>query len=236
MNQEQLLERDLSILGSAYNYLDIQYGTIKKYVGRRVLEIGAGIGNQIVRISEKKPDLIMAIEKNPIFCDVLKAKFGDRVEVVCGNIETICDNENVFSGKNLDTIIAMNILEHIEKDEDCIRKLSRHLESRGRIILVNPAFKVLYSKLDQQYGHYRRYSKKAMEKYALNLKMAMIENRYFNLAGWFGWLIFAKIGRCSCINRRSMALFNSVLKMLDKIESKIKPPMGLSLLTVLAKK
>ena len=236
MNQEQLLHRDLEILGGADNYLEMQYEKIERHLGKRILEVGAGTGNQLARIIGKNPDLILALERNPDFCGILRERFAQRVQVVCGDMEAVPESQaRLLLSARLDTIIAVNFIEHIEDDLGCLTRLASFLEPKGRLVLITPASMLLYSGLDRRYGHFRRYSKKRMEGYCAALNMTLLENRYFNLSGWFGWLVCAKLGGCSCIDRRSMGIFDRLVGFLDRAESSITLPFGLSLLSVMEK-
>jgi len=237
LNGKELIERDLGILSESENYLQYQFEKIESFVGRRILEIGSGIGNHTKRLLNRRPELLIALEKELIFCQEIEKQLGPEVEVLTVDLNDISAHEGSLRSKKIDTIIALNVLEHVKEDLACLRILSNVIVPGGRIIIIVPAFAAIYSKLDKEYGHYRRYSKKIFKKYADELGMELKINSYFNIIGWFGWFIAAKIGRTAKINRKMMGLFDKLTPLLNAIE-KVFPamPFGLSLLGVFEKK
>ncbi|MBF0319988.1 MAG: class I SAM-dependent methyltransferase [Nitrospirae bacterium] len=232
-----LLMRDMGILARSDNYLSMQFRKIDKYIGKRVLEIGSGIGNHTKNIIGKKPEILIALEKEVSFCQFLKNNFGDDIELLNCDLDTISQYADSLTKKRIDTVIALNVIEHINQDLACLKILSEIIVHNGRIILIVPASKVLFSRLDKAYGHYRRYTQETFIEYAKVLNLELIENTYFNMIGWFGWLIFAKIGKAIRISYKGMSMFDRFLPILSFLEDKIhKPPFGLSLLAVFGKR
>ncbi len=232
------VQRDLAVLSTADNYLKFQFEKIKPFFGKRIIEFGAGTGNLSRRIIKEKPEFLGLIEKEKTFCRELNKHFSgnNKVEILNFNLENIAHNYNLLKSKKIDTIIAVNVLEHIKNDLKCLTVSSRLIKERGKIIFIVPAGKLLYSELDKNYGHFRRYSKAMLKNYAQELNLSLIKNEYFNIFGWAGWLIFAKMLKVQKIHHTSLSLFNKLLPLLDKVESIIpKVPFGLSLIGVFKK-
>lgn len=237
LNGKELIERDLGILSESENYLQYQFEKIEPFIGRRILEIGSGIGNHTKRLLSRRPELLIALEKELVFCQEIEKQLGTDVEVLNVDLGDISAYEDRLRNKKIETVIALNVLEHVENDFECLKKLSNIIMPGGRIILIVPAFTTIYSRLDKYYGHYRRYNRKMFKKYADELRMELKINSYFNMLGWFGWFIAAKIGKTGKINKKLMGLFDKLIPLLNAIE-KVFPsmPFGLSLLGVLGKK
>ena len=237
IEEGRLIERDLKILAKSENYLHFQFSKIEKYIGRRVLEIGAGIGNHTKRILNHSPDLLIALEKELSFCKILKNKFDGRIEVLCADLNKLHTFEEYLKSKTIDTVVAINVLEHIKDDLVCLTNLTRGITSRGRILIIIPAFDGLYSTLDRRYGHFRRYNKSIVQSYSKKLELNIIHLSYFNVVGGLAWYLFAKIGKFKHMNNRGMTLFDRLSPILSVIESNFYNfPFGLSLVAVLEKK
>jgi len=235
-DQDSLIARDLNILAQADNYLSLQIQTIKPFLGKRLLELGAGIGNHTRYFVKNNFNLIITNEFNKEFCTILKNTFGNKIEVFNIDLNNIEDKSDYLKSKNIDTIVAINVLEHIDKDAHCLKVLSDILATNGRIVLIVPASKILYSRIDKEYGHFRRYNKTDFIKYASMLNLDIEKVSYFNIIGWIGWFITAKVFKAVKIEGLGLKYFNRLLPYICKIES-ILPviPCGLSLLVVLRK-
>jgi len=150
-----------------------------------ILEVGIGHGGFLGLLQGIKSytgvdideNLInSAQEKNPaaeyIQADVSRRDFLDKV----GN-------------RKFNTIICLNVLEHIEKDVQTIEHLSKLLKEDGNLLIFVPAFSVLYNDLDRLAGHVRRYSRKSMVEVLTKAGCRAIKLDYFNAVGAIGWWI-----------------------------------------------
>lgn len=234
---ELLIERDLEILSRARHYLSFQFEKIRPYIGSRIIEIGSGTGNHTGKIiSSFSPEIFISIEKDRVFCNLLADTYGSRITILNADLTRLPDYKSDIYPKQIDTIIAINVIEHIKEDFNCLKQLREILCPGGNIILIVPALNILYSKLDKMYGHHRRYTKKMFQDYSEKLNLELLENSYFNFIGVFPWLIFNKLGQARNLNRKGMEFFDRVLPFSLKIEQKFnKVPLGLSLLGVFKK-
>jgi hypothetical protein len=83
-------------------------------------------------------------------------RFNDSFRCVNGSIEDLSAKE-VF-----DTILYIDVLEHIADDKAELKAAAGHLLPGGRIVIVSPAHQWLYSPFDQSVGHYRRYTRRSL--------------------------------------------------------------------------
>ena len=230
------LKENLDALSKADHYLRFQFDHIKPFIGKRILEIGAGVGNVSKQLLCLPHEEIILVEKEACFVRQLENVFGSKVTVLNINLKSIKNHTTYFASRNIDTIIAINVVEHIKDDLTCLRALSTILKGGGRIILIVPAFNYLFTKLDKNYGHFRRYTKSTLNDYANQLHLTLMKNVYLDIFGWFGWMTFAKILRFNYIPNSSIAVFNHLTPVFKKIEN-MSPhiPFGLSLLGVFQK-
>lgn len=133
-----------------------QFELIKPYLGRRILELGPGDGYFSRRLQGEK---LVLIEKYRSHVDSLKKTFGsdDKIEIVNDDILKV--DIDLLSEYDFDTILSMNVLEHIEDDMRVFHIFYQILKSPGKIILILPAHSFLYCGVDQVSGHFRRYDK-----------------------------------------------------------------------------
>jgi 2-polyprenyl-3-methyl-5-hydroxy-6-metoxy-1,4-benzoquinol methylase len=130
---------------------------IASYLGVNVLETGAGIGS-VTRLL-CKPDIKrwVAMEPDPSMCQKLcrmvqMGELGKNCVVRGGTIE------DLNSAELFDTILYIDVLEHIEDDRRELEKAVQHLESYGHLIILAPAHQSLYTPFDSAIGHFRRYT------------------------------------------------------------------------------
>jgi phospholipid N-methyltransferase len=236
METHSLIERDLAVLSQADNYLALQMSKVRPFLGKRILEIGAGIGTHTDQILQCSPEMLVSLERSPEFCGRLLERFGKRVNVVCADLDRIDESFHLLNGYRFDTIVAINVMEHVESDLECMRILSRCLDSGGRMVLLMPASRFLYSKLDRKYGHHRRYDLPLLKTYSSSLGLDLERGRYFNMVGWFGWLLFARLLGADHIQENSFGLFERLLPLFNRVEEALpRVPFGLGLLAVLKK-
>lgn len=152
---------ELDLFAAATNWKSYWSCRIRPYLSGDVLEVGAGIGSNTNVLSsgtsgrwlclEPDPTLFSQLSKNP------KAISGNRVyENVCGTLETLDENET------FDTIIYIDVLEHIEDDSGELLRASIRLRPRGTLIILSPAHESLFTPFDAAIGHFRRYNRSSL--------------------------------------------------------------------------
>jgi SAM-dependent methyltransferase len=123
---------------------------IGPYLGASVLEVGAGIGNNIPHLFRGTVRQWTALEPDA----GQAAQISDsRVRVVVGTLDAV-PKTDLF-----DSILYLDVLEHIEDDAGELRRAAAHLTPGGRLIVLSPAHPFLFSPMDEAVGHYRRYTR-----------------------------------------------------------------------------
>jgi SAM-dependent methyltransferase len=143
---------ELELFRSAVNWKQTLRRHIQPFLKGRVLEVGAGIGGttKVFRTGKEmswtclEPDVSLAAELR---------KNEPEVEVITGIVNDL-PNDRMF-----DSILYIDVIEHIEDDLAEIRSAGSHLAVGGHLIVLCPAHQSLYSPFDKAVGHYRRYSK-----------------------------------------------------------------------------
>jgi SAM-dependent methyltransferase len=204
---------------------------IRRYLGEDVLEVGAGIGtNTRFMCNERfrrwictEPDAELA---KRIALALKDTKCWEYCTVITGTLEDIAPNEF------FDTILFIDVLEHIQDDRGELLRASGYLKPRGTLIVLSPAHACLFSKLDQAVGHYRRYTKKTLTEIApRHLKLLRME--YLDLVGVLASLSNRFLLRQYKPTRRQIRFWDSVMVPCSRIlDPLLRHPFGKSILAV----
>ena len=213
-------EKTLEIMNKAVWYNDWLLKQISKYLRGDILEVGAGIGNFTSKLS--RYGKVTAIDydsgyQNAGYGDIEKASYS-------------------FGNKTFDTIICMNVLEHIKDDQRALENMFSLLNNNGKLILLVPAFQWAYGEIDKGLGHYRRYTKKEAESKLCDSRFKIQDSCYLNWLGLFGWFINGKILKLKLLPENQLGIFNIIARPFLIIEEFIKPFFGLSVLLIGEKK
>ncbi len=216
-------------LSKAARFNRWMYSEIRPFVGARVLEVGAGIGNLTKHLVGR--DLVVATDVNKHYLDILKRIFKNYGRVRIEQLDVSCFEVEHFKQYSLDTVVCLNVLEHIEDDVNALKKVFDVLEPQGRLVLLVPAGKFLYGSLDTNLNHFRRYDKEEIKYKMESVGYEVERTFYFNLAGVLGWLMNGRIVRSKKIPSLQLKLYNFLLPLF-KLEQFLKIPFGLSLVVI----
>ncbi|MCB4755581.1 MAG: bifunctional glycosyltransferase/class I SAM-dependent methyltransferase [Elusimicrobia bacterium] len=226
--------RTLRILEGAGEYNTWLFNQCKPFLGRRILEVGSGIGNITKHLLDR--DLVIATDVVEFYLDDLTKLFSHLPNVKIRKLDLLNEQGAKQAQKEFgpDTVLCMNVLEHIEKDKEALRNIGHLLPLGGRLVLLVPAHKQLYSKIDENLGHFRRYSKDEIKVGLEKAGFQIRSSRYLNMLGAIGWFINGKILMRKILPSRQLRLFDLLVKLLA-IEKWMPVPFGLSLLTICSK-
>jgi len=155
---------------------------ITPYLGKHVLEVGAGIGSSTeVICSMASTEVWHALEPDLENITILnhKKKIGDLPSYCTFQHGTI---ESLNQDAKFESILYIDVLEHIEDDQREISKAARHLKTGGFLIILGPAFPFLFSEFDRAIGHFRRYTK-SMFTGRKGDNLRLVEARYLDSVG-----------------------------------------------------
>ena len=199
------------------------FNTILPYCKGKILEAGSGIGN-ISELFLEHGFHLTATDVNEMYCGLLQKRFAghprmDRVmQLDLSNPALDAIHPELRNG--FDTVIASNVIEHIADDRLAVRNCKSMLKPGGNLILLVPAFQLLYNSFDRQLGHYRRYTIRQLGKLLESEHMKVIHSSYFNAAGLAGWILSGGLLKKKLIPKNQLLLFEKmvpVFKLLDKI-------------------
>jgi 2-polyprenyl-3-methyl-5-hydroxy-6-metoxy-1,4-benzoquinol methylase len=214
----------LAKLGDADRFSRWVFDAIAPSLTGNVLEVGCGVGTFTALIAAAGHD-VTAIDINPSYVATARSRLSaqSRVTVVEG------DATRMSWAASFDTVVLLDVLEHIEDDVGFLRRLRACLKPGGRLVAKVPAGQWLYSPMDAAIGHFRRYSKKSLRRVLAAADLAAIEQRYFNAAGILGWWLNGRVLKRTTPPQEQIALFEAAVPILRTIES-VARPIGLSII------
>jgi SAM-dependent methyltransferase len=218
---------EFTALNEAENY---RTALVREFAPRLrgcVVEVGAGIG-QITTLVRKigAVDRVLAVEPEASFAEELR-RTQRGLEVVEGTAEVLDPR------LRLDALVSANVLEHIEDDAGELRMYHQLLApQRGWLCLLVPACPELYSPLDRDFGHFRRYTCAELRNKLSRAGFRIEKLHYYNLAGYFGWWWMFRVLKRRGFNARTVRFFDRcIFPMGHFLETRIcRPPIGQSLI------
>jgi SAM-dependent methyltransferase len=191
-----------------------------------VAEVGAGIGTFSERILGGGADRLVLVEPDPACAAVLDERFAGDERVAVAR-EQLPAAPSLKAG-GLDLVVCQNVLEHIEDDRAAVAAMSAALAPGGELALLVPANPRLFGALDEAYGHYRRYTPEGLRELVQDAGLEVIAIHPFNALGIAGW--WWKNRRPDArIGRRSLALYEALVRLWRPLERLLRPRWGLSL-------
>lgn len=222
----------LEILAEAPRYNRWQFDMVAPWLGGRILEVGAGIGNMSEQFLEGRPDLLVVTDTDAFYRARLAERFAGRPEVVVEALSMPDLSAGPrFAEYRLDTVIATNVVEHIEDDLGTVRTMRSLLVSGGRAVILVPALQSIYGTLDRELGHFRRYSPARLRLLLERAGLAVEQLRWFNRVGVFGWWLNGRVRKVSRIPLDQLRSFDRLVPLL-RLERFLPLPFGQSLIAV----
>lgn len=224
----------LEVLQEAKNYNNWIASEILKHITPPVLEMGAGTGNLTIHFIGKKPYYITDKDKGLIAH--LKKKFSKEKNIVIEELDISNKLPKKYQSY-FSTVFGINVLEHIEDDETALKNIHESLRKNGKIVLLVPAKRFAYTKLDKELGHFRRYEKKELIEKLDKAGFEAEKIYFFNIVGLLSWTVRNKVKRSNIhLKPYHVRIFDSIVPVLRVIESVIPIPVGISLIAIARKK
>ena len=219
--------RELEVLSNLDNYHDWIVEEMAPHVRGRVLEVGAGAGAISRRLLELADSLVLL---EP--CPALSAELASRVSgtVVHASLEDYLANapEGEF-----DSVVSVNVLEHIDDDDAALRGLHSLLAPGGTLCLFVPALPQLFSDFDRAVGHHRRYTRDGLERVVAEAGFDTIRADYFDAPGVAAWLVMCRLLGRTEFRRGAIDLYDRwIVPITRALETRARPPIGKNLLLI----
>jgi len=218
----------------APKYFEWQARLVKAHVGRRVLEIGCGVGNFTRHLLDR--ELVVGIDVESACVASLLQALDHPQNLAALQMDVVDPAFLQLRQYNPDTVVCLNVLEHIEDHVRALEHMRDVLPVGGKAILIIPAFESLYGPIDANLGHFRRYSKQPFRELVESLGFQARTLRYMNSIGCLGWWVNAKILKKTEQSETQIRFFDAkVVPVMSRLEDLVEPPFGQSLFAVLEK-
>lgn len=210
---------ELELFSRANNWKKYWSQKISALLGEKVLEIGAGIGTNLSLLYS--PEKVWtSVEPDPIqykeIESLVKEKYptANTLTTIQGTIEDV--SEDSF----YDSVLYIDVLEHIKDDEEEIKRAIDTCKIGGKVIVVAPAHNFLYSPFDKAIGHFRRYNKSMLSKLT-PANAGIVSHFYLDSVGCLASFCNATLLRSAMPNKKQILLWDKMMipcsKVLDRV-------------------
>jgi SAM-dependent methyltransferase len=224
---------ELEAVRDAQNYYDAIFSYFAPYLGKRVVEVGAGIGSfsRLLLARALLSELTLIEPAEDLFPRLQQQFHADtRVKVINSHFERVADSLAP------DSVVLVNVLEHCRDHEGLLQTIHRILPPGGTLLLFVPALPFLLGSFDKVVGHFRRYTKSSLSSVLKNAKFDIACLRYFNMPGVVTWFLAGRVLRVTSVRHSNVQKYDRwVMPWVSMLEKKWAPPIGQSLLAIARK-
>jgi len=221
---------ELEVFSNATNWKSYFSSIIKPYLGKNVLEVGAGMGATTKLFESEDIDKWVCLEPDKSLSLQIRERIVSKelpqyCEVVSGIITNLPVNTKHSS------ILYIDVLEHIEDDRSEVENAIERLDTNGSLIILSPAYNFLYTSFDKEIGHYRRYTKKSLNKIipdnVQNKKLIYLDSVGFSLS------LLNKLIQISKPNKQQITFWDqNIIPISKKVDKYINYSFGKTVLGI----
>jgi glycosyltransferase involved in cell wall biosynthesis len=213
----------LDALATAQRFNRWMAATIQPYIGKRVLETGAGIGN-LTRILCPRRERYIAGDIDPEYLARLRARFQHRPKMEVRH----CDLSNPVDFEPLagavDSVVCLNVLEHVEDEMAGLRNIYTALQPGGCAIVLVPYGREVFGSLDKALGHFRRYSREELQRKMEQAGFRVERILDFNRIARPAWYVNGRLFKRKTIGRFQLRVFDSLVWLWRRIDRRLPWP------------
>ena len=227
--------KDLEAMSFAVNYHQWILEEFRPFLGKNLVEVGAGSGSFSEMLLNEKPETLAMVEPSEMF-----VRLGQNVSQIETATRTTFYQAifaeargQIVNQKRPDSIVYVNVLEHIEDDKAELEMIYDTLENKGRCFIFVPALMSLYGEFDRRIGHFRRYDKSEIEEKCRAAGFEILKSKYFDFAGMIPWYVKYKLLQSASLESGAVELYDKfVVPAMRLAENLIIPPIGKNLLVI----
>jgi SAM-dependent methyltransferase len=232
--------RELEAMSEASNYHRWILAVFAPYLGRHLVEVGAGIGSfSELILSRHACETLSLVEPS----DEMYHQLAARARSLPATPSIVTYHANFPEAAPLigaklspDSVIYVNVLEHIADDEAELNAIHNALSDHGRVFIFVPALRWLYGAFDERVGHVRRYTKGELEAKLRRGGFRPIVSRYFDLPGVAPWWIKYRLLKSATMEPGAVRFYDRyIVPVARRVESLINPPVGKNVIVIAEK-
>lgn len=245
MPTDELIERKLPHEREHYEALQRMHAMLPYYrwvadgfgpaLGSRVLDAGCGVGNFFSAVAGRI-ELGVGVDLSPVNIADARARFEDQTNIRFMQAD-LDDQADALRSERFNTVVCLDVLEHIEDDQSLLTRLAQIVEPGGHVLVKVPACPWLYGSVDVASDHYRRYNRPMLRHLAARAGLDLVKLRYMNLAGVGPYFIKSRLLRKQANFSRTFTpaqldRIRALMPWLRRVDRVTGPPIGQSLIMV----
>jgi SAM-dependent methyltransferase len=203
---------------------------VRPFCGERVLEIGSGTGTLTRRLGPRRR--YVASDMNPLHLQALGALRPDRPYLETRYCD-VSDLQSFPAEGGFDTVICLNVVEHVADDVAALRNVRAALAPGGRAVVLVPQGPDLFGTLDEVLGHHRRYTEASLRAAARAAGLEVTEVVRFNRVGTPAWWLNGKLLKRRHFGLLQVWALNALMPIFRRVDGAL-PFAPLSLIAVMA--
>ena len=172
---------ELEIFEQAMNWKRYVAEKVQPYLGKKVLEVGAGMGSFTRHLCSGRERQWLCLEPDIALAEKIEQKVQKGIIPSCCEV-SVGKVVNLPTYQLFDTIIYLDVLEHIEDDESEVQEAINHLSDKGNLVILSPAHNFLLTSFDESIGHFRRYNRTTLEN-LVPASVRLVSLRYLDSVG-----------------------------------------------------
>jgi 2-polyprenyl-3-methyl-5-hydroxy-6-metoxy-1,4-benzoquinol methylase len=224
----------LDSLEQAPRFNQWMFDRIKPFLGKRIAELGSGRGNLSKLLKAQGSDTLLTDNREE-YLNELNQRWGHLPQVKVAPLDLLDSADyQALTEFQADTVVCLNVLEHIEDDVFVLQRLQQVLPRDARLVFLVPFNPKLYSNFDRELGHFRRYQKGELESKMTNAGFTVERQFYFNKAGVLAWFVGNTMCKQRTITPWQLKLYN-FLTPLFRVLDYVLPIHGLSTVVIARK-
>lgn len=222
---------NLTVMTKAKRFNSWTYDLISPFLGKEILEVGSGFGTFTEKMlgEERK---VLGLDVNSVHMEYARKRCPDAEFV----LHDLASGLGPLAGRQFDTMVSMNVLEHIKDDFMVMQNVVHLLKTGGKAVVLVPAHPIIYDELDRMSGHYRRYTKESAKKLMTEAGLRIAEVKWFN--PWSLPILFLKsrVQKADRLTTSSVKAYDLMVPVFRALENFIPPLIGQSILVIGEKK
>jgi SAM-dependent methyltransferase len=220
---------DLRALQAMHRYQRWKADLLRPFLGSRVIEVGCGTGSFLWQLHGH--ERLVGVDRDGACVEAARARFGGRKDVEIRHLDVTDATFLRLADERPTSVVFVGSLDEIADDRRAIRHAADVLASRGRVVAFVSALPVLSGTLDKTYGQ-KRYRLQEAKDLLWAAGLGIVEAKYVNLLGAWGWLWDSRITRRKAVPPVAYRIRDVIVPIARLVDRLTGPPFGRSLLVV----
>ncbi|HEY0658765.1 MAG TPA: class I SAM-dependent methyltransferase [Pyrinomonadaceae bacterium] len=230
--------KDLEAMSFAVNYHNWILDEFRPFLGVNIVEVGSGTGSFSKLLLREKPEVLNLVEPSEMFTylkqNISQIETAAQTSFYQAIFAEVRDT--IAERKKPDSIIYVNVMEHIEDDLAEFEMIYDTLAPGGRCFIFVPALMSLYGEFDRKIGHFRRYTKTELERKCAAAGFKVLKSKYFDFAGIFPWYVKYKLLKSDSLESGAVEAYDKyAVPLISRFESFFNFPVGKNILLIAEK-